>query len=217
MKRIKVKLARKVVMSNDRAAALNRKVLSRHGVLMVNVMGSPGSGKTELIKALLSRRKPRAGWAVIEGDIASSIDAERLEGLGVPLVQMNTRGACHLSASMVGDCLKSLPLSKLHTIVVENVGNLVCPASFDLGESARLVVTALTEGPEKPTKYPGMYVHADALAIAKTDLARALKVRPDEIKRRALEINRSLETFLTSARSGKGIKELSAWIERIRQ
>jgi hydrogenase nickel incorporation protein HypB len=212
--KIVVRLARKIVGNNEKIAAENRRILAKRGIIMVNVMGSPGGGKTELIRAVLKTIDNPERWAVIEGDIASTIDAERLSETGSAIVQMNTGGSCHLSAAMVRDCLGELALDALDVIIVENVGNLVCPASFDLGENKRLVVTAVTEGPEKPTKYPGMYVAAQAIAIAKCDLAKAVKVSPRELARRAREVNPAIEVMYTSALKGKGVREVAEWITR---
>ena len=213
MSKVKVRMARKVLEANDEVAAQVRGTLIDKGVFMLNVMGSPGSGKTELICAVADSEPDLASrCAVIEGDVASAIDGERIAGKGLEVVQINTGGACHLSAGMIRDALEEIDLASLDLIIVENVGNLVCPASFDLGEDARLVCTSVTEGFDKPTKYPGMYAKAQALAVTKCDLAEAVEVDPGEIARRAQEVSPNLEVFHTSARTGKGMTGLSRWL-----
>lgn len=209
MSKVKVKLARKVLEANDTIASEVRSSLASAHVFALNVMGSPGSGKTELICAAAASDPVLAtSCAVIEGDVESAIDGERIAQAGLEVIQINTGGACHLSASMIRDALADLVLSSLDLIIIENVGNLVCPASFDLGEDERLVCTAVTEGFDKPTKYPGMYAKAHALAVTKCDLAEAVEVDPHEIAGRARRVNPKLDVFFTSARTSAGIPKL---------
>ncbi|MCO6436408.1 MAG: hydrogenase nickel incorporation protein HypB [Phycisphaerae bacterium] len=169
-----IEVVRKSVFAlNDRAAENNRALLAEHGTVAVNIMGGDGCGKTALLECVLPllRRQVRAG--VIEGDIATTRDAERIAACGVPVVQILTEGGCHLTATLVEQGLRRLPLGELDVVLIENVGNPVCPANFDLGEQARVSVLSVTEGDDKPAKYPHLFQVADRVVISKTDLLGA--------------------------------------------
>ena len=169
---MKIVTAKKILQANDQLAEENRARFKKAGAYAVNMVGSPGCGKTTFLEALLRLRTldGRASTAVIEGDIASSIDAERIERLGVPVVQINTDGACHLDATMVAAAADSLDLERIGLLVIENVGNLVCTAGFDLGENLRIVLLSVSEGDDKIAKYPAIFQRSAALIITKTDL-----------------------------------------------
>ena len=169
---MKIVAAKKLLKANDQLAEENRARFNAAGVFVVNIVGSPGCGKTTLLEDLLGKLKTRLAPAVIEGDLASSIDAERIDKLGVPVVQINTDGACHLDATMVAAAADGFDLAKIDLLVIENVGNLVCTAGFDLGEHLRVVILSVSEGDDKIAKYPTIFQKSDALLITKTDLLK---------------------------------------------
>ena len=167
---MKIVAAKSILKANEQLAAENRARFDAAGVFCVNVVGSPGCGKTTLLEALLAEFRGRLAPAVIEGDIAGSIDAQRIEALGLPVVQINTDGACHLDANMIASSARRLRLGADRLLVIENVGNLVCTAGFDLGEHLRIVVLSTTEGDDKAVKYPAIFQGSDALFVTKIDL-----------------------------------------------
>jgi len=195
--------------SNKKIAAEIRAKLGKKGIFAVNLMSSPGSGKTTLLERLCARLQGRFRVGVIEGDIATERDAERIRSLGVAAWQITTHGACHLEARMVGRVLAGVP-ADLDFLFIENVGNLVCPASFDLGESERWVLLSSPEGDDKPAKYPEAFLSANSLVLTKADLLPHLPFDPDRARREALSINPRLRVFVTSALTGQGLDELEA-------
>jgi hydrogenase nickel incorporation protein HypB len=208
---MKVKVATKILEANDRIALENRKIFDRAGVFVVNLMSGPGAGKTSLLEKTLSGRKDlRIG--VIEGDIAGSDDAERVEKFGAPVVQINTGGACHLDANMISDVLGDLPLGEIDVLFIENVGNLVCPAEFKVGEDMKVMLLSIAEGHDKPLKYPLMFQESSALILNKVDLLPYTDVDIGKIKRDALSLNPKLEVFEVSCRTGEGISEWISWL-----
>lgn len=194
-----------ILGSNKKVAAGIRKKLMEKGILGVNLMSSPGSGKTALLEALAGRMKGRFNLGVIEGDIETERDAERIRAKGIPAWQITTGGACHLEAKMVANVFPLVP-ADLDFLFIENVGNLVCPASYDLGESIRMVLLSAPEGDDKPKKYPEAFLAADALVMTKTDLLPYLPFSPERAGKEALEMNPRLKVFLTSALSGQGLE-----------
>ncbi len=209
---MKVKVATKILEANDRIALENRKVFDRAGVFVINLMSGPGAGKTSLLeKTLAAKDGLRIG--VIEGDIAGSDDAERIEKFGAPVMQINTGGACHLDANMISDVLGDLPLHELDILFIENVGNLVCPAEFKVGEDMKVMLLSVAEGHDKPLKYPLMFQESSALVLNKIDLVPYTDVDVGKIKRDALSLNPGLKIFEVSCRTGEGI---GAWIEWLR-
>lgn len=207
----KVKVVAKILEANERIALENRSVFEKAGVFVINLMSAPGAGKTSLLEKTLSGSSAlRIG--VIEGDIAGTDDAERIERLGAPVVQINTGGACHLDANMINEVLTDLPLNDLDVLFIENVGNLVCPAEFRVGEDIKVMVLSITEGHDKPLKYPLMFQESAALILNKTDLAPYTDVDISKIRRDALSLNPGLQIFEVSCRTGDGIAEWLSWL-----
>lgn len=205
----KVTIAEHMLAANDTSAEAIRRRLAERGVRALNLMSSPGAGKTTLLERSVERLRGRLALGVIEGDIATTFDAERLERLGAETVQITTRGECHLEARMVNAALDQLDLAAVELLLIENVGNLVCPAGWNLGEDARVVVASVTEGDDKPAKYPQMFAVADALVINKLDLLPYVDYDLARVRGFALEVNPRLRIFELSCRSGEG---LDAWL-----
>jgi hydrogenase nickel incorporation protein HypB len=209
---MKIVAAKKILKVNDQLAAENRAKLDAAGVFGINVVGSPGSGKTTLLEALFAELGGRLNPAVIEGDIAGSIDAQRIEAIGVPVVQINTDGACHLDAAMVASAVGELDLADIDILVIENVGNLVCTAGFDLGEHLRIIVLSTSEGDDKAVKYPAIFQGSDALFITKTDLAPYLNFDVARITADMKRLAPNAPIFQVSALKGHGIPAAAKWL-----
>jgi hydrogenase nickel incorporation protein HypB len=197
---------------NEKKAKSNRERLDKHGILAVNLMSSPGAGKTSLIWQTLDNLKPESNVAVIEGDVASQVDADRLHEQGVPIVQINIPGGCHLDANMVDNALDNLPLDELDLILIENVGNLVCPAEFDLGEHKRAVLSSMPEGDDKPYKYPLMFTEADVVLVNKLDLLPHLDFQVDSFRKGVTRLNPSVEILEISCKTGEGLEPWLSWL-----
>ena len=195
--------------SNKKIAAEIREKLEEKGILTINLLSSPGAGKTTLLEKTAEKLKADYRMAVIEGDIETERDAERIRAKGIQAWQIITGGACHLEAKMVGKLFPEIP-ADLDFLFIENVGNLVCPASYDLGENIRCVLLSTPEGDDKPKKYPKAFTTSDCLIITKSDLITVLPFDLEHARKEALEVNPDLKIFLTSAVSGAGINE---WIE----
>jgi hydrogenase nickel incorporation protein HypB len=204
-----------ILGENDRVAAHNREHFEQHGVLALNLMSSPGAGKTALLEATIRALDGRLKVAVVEGDLATENDAARIRACGVPAVQITTGNACHLDAQMVHDALHDLPLAGLDVLFIENVGNLVCPASFDLGQHRNVTLLSVPEGDDKPAKYPVMFRAADLSLITKTDLLPYLTefsvARAHEALR---QIGYGGTTIELTSRGGEGFTAWLAWLER---
>ncbi|MCL2817927.1 MAG: hydrogenase nickel incorporation protein HypB [Clostridiales bacterium] len=199
---------------NNAYALENRRVFGQKKVLSLNVMGSPGSGKTSLLENLLACLAGRLRAAVIEGDLATARDAERIAACGAPVVQINTNGGCHLDAKMIAQVLPGFDLDGLDLLIIENVGNLVCPAAFDLGEDMKLLVMSIAEGGDKPAKYPTAFLSASCVVVNKTDLLPYSDVDLDGLKKEMTGINPALAIFETCCRPGSasGIERLAEHI-----
>ena len=209
---MKIVAAKKILKANDQFAAENRARLDAAGVFGLNVVGSPGSGKTTLLEALFTQLKDRLRPAVIEGDIAGSIDAERIEKIGVPVVQINTDGACHLDANMIASAGRELDLRSVDLLAIENVGNLVCTAGFDLGEHLRIVVLSTSEGDDKAVKYPAIFQGSHALFITKIDLLPHLNFSVERITADMRRLAPKAAVFQVSALRGDGIPAAADWL-----
>lgn len=211
MSRKEIDVLEDLLGSNKKIAAEIRRLLGEKEILTVNFMSSPGSGKTSLLEKIIDLLFPRHRLAVIEGDIETDQDAARIRAKGVPAWQITTGGACHLEAKMVGRLMKEIPAGT-EFLFIENVGNLVCPASYDLGESLRCVLLSVPEGEDKPKKYPKAFLTADCLVITKLDLLAYVPYDLEKVKREALEINPGLKIFGTSALTGEGVEEFSQFL-----
>jgi hydrogenase nickel incorporation protein HypB len=207
-----IRLERKVLSKNDEIAGGNRRLFKKHGLLVINMVSSPGSGKTSLIERILSRPKGELSVGVIAGDVHTDRDAKRVAAFGVPVASIETGGACHLDAMRVKDALYHIDLSQIDLLIIENVGNLVCPAGYDLGEDFKLVVMSVTEGDDKPLKYPAMFRKSKVLVINKIDLLPHVSFDIELARRYALRINPELVVFETSCTSGQGIERFSSWL-----
>jgi hydrogenase nickel incorporation protein HypB len=212
---MEIKIGAGILDVNQATAESNRQVFDRHGVVAVNVMGSPGAGKTTLLEKTIDILKDRLKLAVIEGDIYTSKDAARIEKHGIPVKQINTGGACHLDARMVEKVLPDFDLAGLDLMVIENVGNLVCPVEFNLGEHYKIAVLSITEGDDKPLKYPLIFKESAAVVLNKVDLLDFTDVNMDNLQKDILSINPQIRIFAVSARTGAGIGEWAGWLEEI--
>jgi len=207
MEKKEVIVLQDILGTNKKIAAEIREKTERRGILTVNFLSSPGAGKTALLEKIAERLKPQAKMAVIEGDIETERDAERIRAKGVPAWQITTGGACHLEAKMIGKILPEVD-PDVDFLFIENVGNLVCPASYDLGERLRCVLLSTPEGDDKPKKYPKAFTTSDAMILTKADLLPHLPFDVEKAKKEALELNPKLKIFLTSALTGRGLDKL---------
>jgi hydrogenase nickel incorporation protein HypB len=203
--------------ANEKIARENDALFRANGVLAMNLMASPGAGKTSLIAATLELLEERRNVGVIEGDIASSVDAEKLKVYGIPVVQINTGGACHLDAIMIQQAVSHIDLAPLDLLIIENVGNLVCPAEFKLGESLRTMILSVAEGHDKPLKYPLMFSDSDVLVVNKTDLIGLGDFDMAELRDTVTRMNPDIIIFEVSCRTGDGLTVWADWLdERVR-
>jgi hydrogenase nickel incorporation protein HypB len=202
-----IELEEDILKANRQLAKENHAKLKENGITAIDVMGSVGSGKTSLIKAMVSLLKKRQRIAVIEGDVTTTIDADIIAAEGIPTVQVNTGKECHLDANLIKKALTRMPLSELDLIFIENVGNLICPAEFPLGSDKRLVVISVTEGPYMVLKHPMMFYEADSVAVNKIDLADAMGVNPSKLKEDISRVNANAIVVATDCRNMIGIRE----------
>jgi hydrogenase nickel incorporation protein HypB len=208
-----VAVQRDILEKNDGYARFNRTVFEARGVLALNLISSPGAGKTTLLVETLKALAGRIPAAVIEGDQATDLDGARIRATGTPAMQVNTGKACHLDARMVGDAAARLDPQRGSVLFIENVGNLVCPAGFDLGERAKVVLASVTEGEDKPLKYPDAFAAADLALITKTDLSGVLGFDVEALKANARRVNPRIEVIEVSARSGDGLQDWLGWLD----
>jgi len=209
---MKISVVRNILEANDRIAQQNRDLFNENGLLVMNLMSSPGAGKTSLLEKSISTLKENFKIGIIEGDIQSSQDAERIAKTGVPVVQINTGGACHLDANMIRDTFAEFSFKELDLLVVENVGNLVCPAEFKVGEDFKVMILSVTEGDDKPAKYPLMFHESSVLLINKIDLLPYVDCSVEKIKEEALKINPHLTIFEISCKTGEGLDYWCEWV-----
>ena len=208
----RIKVVEKILGANERLAETNRRALDQAGVFGLNLMASPGAGKTSLIEHTIRRLADRHQIAVVDGDVATSIDADRAAAAGAQAVQINTGGECHLDAVMLQEALAQLDLSSIELLIVENVGNLICPANFQLGTHKSVLIASVPEGDDKPYKYPGMYRGVDALVINKIDLQPYIEFDMDYFRRGVEALNPGLVTFPLSCRTGQGLEDWLEWV-----
>jgi len=209
---MEIKVVKDILSANEQLAEKNRRLLDSNKVFAVNLMSSPGAGKTSLILQTIKKLKGKARVGVIEGDVSSSLDAETVSKEGVPVVQINTDGGCHLDANMIGDVLGKLPLGDIDLLFVENVGNLICPAEFALGAHKKVVISSISEGHDKPLKYPLMFHVADAVLVNKIDLAPYLNFDNEAFSQALKGMNREAKIFPISCTTGEGIERWASWL-----
>ncbi len=210
---MRIKVVSNILKANESIAEENRRIFKENGLFVINLISSPGAGKTSLLEKTIKACNGKISIGVIEGDIATARDAERIEKTGARVIQINTNGACHLDSNMVRTALRDFSLSGLGLLFIENVGNLVCPANFNLGEDIKAVVLSITEGEDKPKKYPGIFMEAKVLIINKTDLLPYTDCSIDKIKKESLEINPDLNIFEVSCRTGDGLDRWCDWLK----
>jgi hydrogenase nickel incorporation protein HypB len=210
---LRVAVVKNILDANSRIAKENRKLFIQHQLTVINLMSSPGAGKTTLLEQMGKHFKNKLKIGVIEGDIQTTLDAERVAAAGLDAVQIETDGACHLDANMIQNAMDDLDLDSLNLLVVENVGNLVCPAEFDVGENYKVMMLSVTEGDDKPLKYPLMFKESEVLLISKVDLLPHLRCDIEKIKEAARSINPNLIFFEISSYTGKGLEDWHNWIE----
>lgn len=209
---MKIPVVKEILSANEEVADEIKALFKENGILVLNLMASPGAGKTSFILATVDRLPEAVRPGVIEGDLASSIDADTISGRGVPVVQINTGGGCHLDAPMIQSALPHLPVADLNLLFIENVGNLVCPANFDVGADLAVVVASVPEGHDKPYKYPGMFTAADVVILNKADLIEVFEFDVDYFRRGLEMVNRNAPLFVLSCRTGQGVDEWLGWL-----
>ena len=210
---MEIKVLQNILSANDTIAKRNQDRLDKHGILTVNVMSSPGAGKTSLILQTISKLKEKARIAVIEGDIASKVDADKVHQQGVPVIQINTAGGCHLDANMTENALNALPLEEIDLLLIENVGNLICPAAFALGEHKKIMLLSLPEGDDKPYKYPPMFTGADVVLVNKIDLLPYLDFNFNAFHQAVTGLNPKVTIFQVSCKTGEGLEAWFSWLQ----
>jgi len=209
---MEIKVLKNILGANEQIASKNRELLDSKKVFAVNIMASPGAGKTSVVLQTIKALKGKVKIGVIEGDISSSIDAETVAEEGVPVVQINTGGECHLEAIQIQNALNNLPLADIDLLLIENVGNLVCPAEFNLGEHKKVLIASIPEGDDKPFKYPLMFNTVDALVLNKIDLLPYVKFDVNAFTKAVKNINSNVKIFKVSCTTGEGIQAWAKWL-----
>ena len=202
-----------ILSANEEKSRQNKKLLTDHSVTTINIMSSPGAGKTSTIMSTINRLKEKTRIGVIEGDVASSVDADKISDMGIPVVQINTGGGCHLDANMVESALNNLPLSEIDLLFIENVGNLICPNGFTLGEDRRVLISSMPEGDDKPLKYPAMFADSDVVVLNKIDLQPHLDFDMEAFRKTVTGLNPDVILFPLSCKTGEGMEDWFAWLE----
>lgn len=212
----KIEIGKKILIENEKHAFENILFLTERKKLCLNMISSPGSGKTTILVRMINDLKGKIKVGVIEGDIQTDIDAERIRATEAPAIQINTEGACHLSAPQISRALKQLPIEDLDLILIENVGNLVCPSAFELGEAGKIVVLSVAEGDDKPVKYPAIFAKSKALLINKIDLLAGGHVdfNLEKVKADARKLNKDIKIFPISAKTGEGMNDWYQWLQK---
>ncbi len=212
---MKIKIASKILSANERMAEENRRIFDDNKIFVINLMSSPGAGKTSFLEKTITDLRNMEKIGVIAGDISGADDAVRIDKLGIPVVQINTGGACHLDANMINDVLNDLPLEEIKLLFIENVGNLVCPAEFNLGENTKVMILSLTEGHDKPLKYPLMFQQSSVMVLNKIDLLPFLDVSVEKIKKDVTFLNPSIKIFELSCKTGEGMENWIKWLRTL--
>lgn len=210
-----ITIERKVLEKNDAIARENRERFARNGIFAINLVSSPGAGKTSLLEKTIEHLRGTIPLAVIEGDVQTDLDAQRVARYGVPAVQIVTLGGCHLEANLVRDALATIPLEGIKLLIIENVGNLVCPSNYDLGEAMKIVIASTTEGDDKPLKYPLMFKESRVLLINKMDLRPHVDSDPARIEQAARQINPEIQIFRVSCKTGEGLEGWYGWLRAL--
>lgn len=209
-----IQVGEKILGKNEDKASENKKRLDKNGTLTINIMSSPGAGKTSLILSTIKELSKKYKIAVIEGDVASSVDSEKVNALGTPVVQINTNGGCHLDAFMVANGLDNLPSEKVDLLFIENVGNLICPNAYLLGEDVRLIIASTPEGDDKPYKYPAMFADSDIVILNKTDLQPHLDFNEKAFRKVVTKLNPDVIILPVSCKTKAGLKDWFDWLEK---
>jgi hydrogenase nickel incorporation protein HypB len=212
---MKINVVSKILEANEKLAKDNRKHFEQTDTFVLNLMSAPGAGKTTLLGQTINALSGQLRIGVIEGDIQGTHDAEKIGQLEVPVVQINTGGACHLDANMISEALNDIDLNNIDILVIENVGNLVCPAEFNVGEHMKVMLLSLSEGHDKPLKYPLMFQESSALVINKMDLLPHVDADPEIIRKDSLSLNPALMIFNVSCKTGEGIEEWTGWLKTL--
>lgn len=210
---MKVEVMKNILSENDKIANENRKIFAEKNVFVINLMGSPGSGKTSLLEQTLSKLKDEIKIAVIEGDLFTAKDAERIERHNIEVIQINTAGGCHLDAGMIQKAIENLKLDELDLIIVENVGNLVCPAEFDVGENVKVTVLSITEGDDKPLKYPLIFKESEVVILNKVDILKFTNFNLETAREDLTTIHPKIKIIETSCSTGEGLNDFCDWIK----
>ena len=211
---MEIKVMHQIMEWNEDVSDAVKAELAEHRVCLVNVMGSPGAGKTSMIVELINRLRDRYRIGVIEGDIAGQVDADKIHAMGIPVVQLDTDGACHIEAKSIQQLLKEFSLPDLDVVFVENIGNLVCPAEFNIGENFRVALLSVPEGDDKVVKYPLMFATTDALVLNKYDMRQYFEFDDAKVEADARGVNPNVNVFRVSSRTGDGLDELVEWISK---
>jgi hydrogenase nickel incorporation protein HypB len=211
---MKIEVIENVMQYNKEEADINRSLFKINGVIVINILSAPGAGKTTLIMETIKKLGKKYNIGVIEGDISSTHDSEKIKSLTDDVVQINTGGTCHLNASMVAKALEKLDIKKLDILFIENVGNLICPVGFDLGESFRLLLSSVSEGDDKPVKYPKAFIKTDLVILNKTDMLQYSDFNNDFFTGNVKELNPGIEIIRLSCKSGQGVEDWINWIEK---
>ncbi|NLT74637.1 MAG: hydrogenase nickel incorporation protein HypB [Chloroflexi bacterium] len=211
----RVPVIERIMGANDTQAADNRRIFDEHGVHVVNIMAAPGAGKTSLILETVRRLQGELRIGAIEGDVASTVDTDKVRAGGAPAVQINTGGGCHLDAKQVAQSLNEFPLDEVDLVFIENVGNLICPVGFALGEHTRVAISSVPEGDDKPYKYPKIYANVDALVINKIDLLPYLPFDLEAFQKLVRSLNPDIELFPVSCVTGEGMDAWTSWLQNL--
>lgn len=209
---MEIKVVKQILEWNEDCSNEVKKLLKQKGVYLINVMGSPGAGKTTLIVEMIKRLSKRYKIGVIEGDIAGQIDAEKIDALGIPVVQLNTEGACHIEAMSIQHILQYFNLDDIDIIMVENIGNLVCPAEFNIGEDIRIAILSIPEGDDKVEKYPLMFATSESLVLNKYDMMDYFEFDDKRVEMTAKDMNPKIDIFRVSSKKQNGLDDLTAWL-----